>query len=142
MVGLKENQKELKKQIIRAMENQANLLKLREQEKSHGRIELRKYEFYDVLEMEKDERWKMCRIKTAIKVMREREELKSGKCVPRREESYYVSNEVGKYEELAQAIRRHWQVETNNHIRDVSLREDQMRSKKRVYKKQWQESEV
>lgn len=140
LVGLKENQKQLKKQINRAMENQAILLEIKEQEKSHGRIELRKYEFYDVLEMEKDERWKMCQIKTAIKVMREREELKSGKnsC----EESYYVTNEVGKYEELAQAIRRHWQVETNNHIRDVSLREDQMRSKKRVYKKQWQESEV
>lgn len=45
-------------------------------------------------------------------------------------------------EELGQAIRRHWQVETNNYIRDVSFREDAMRSKKRVYKKQWQESEL
>ncbi len=45
-------------------------------------------------------------------------------------------------EELAQAIRLHWSVETNNHIRDVSLREDEMRSKKRVYKKQWQELEL
>jgi len=44
--------------------------------------------------------------------------------------------------ELAEAIRQHWQVETNNHLRDVSLREDEMRSKKRVYKKQWQESEL
>ena len=140
LVGLKENQKELKKQITWAMENQAILFETARHEKSHGRIEFRKYEFYDVLEIDKDDRWKACQIKTAIKVRRERVELKSGKSS--REESYYLTNEVGNYEELAQAVRHHWQVETNNHIRDVSLREDEMRSKKRVYKKQWQESEL
>lgn len=140
VVGLKENQKQLKNQMTDVMENQASLLKIEKQEKSHGRIEFRKYEFYDVLELVKDERWKTCRIKTAIKVSRERVEVKSGKSS--RQASYYVTNEVGTYEELAQAIRNHWQVETNNHIRDVSLREDEMRSKKRVYKKQWRESEL
>jgi predicted transposase YbfD/YdcC len=140
LVGLKENQKELKKRINWAMKKQAILCQMARVEKSHGRIEVREYEFYDVLELEKAERWKTCQIKTAIKVTREREELKSGK--NSREESYYLSNEVGNYEELAQAIRQHWQVETNNHIRDVSLREDKMRSKKRVYKKQWRESEL
>ena len=108
------------------MENQANLCQMAQVEKSHGRIELRKYEFYDVLELEKAERWKTCQIKTAIKVTREREELKSGKSSC--EESYYVTNEVGNYEELASAIRNHWSVETNNHIRDVSLREDENRT--------------
>jgi predicted transposase YbfD/YdcC len=140
LVGLKDNQKGLKKQITWAMANQAILFKSARHEKSHGRIECRGYEFYDVLELEKDQRWKTCRIKTAIKVRRERFELKSGKTSY--EESYYLTNEVGNYEEVAQAIRRHWQVETNNHIRDVSLREDKMRSKKRDYKKQWQESEL
>jgi len=48
------------------------------------------------------------------------------------ETSYYVSNEVGTYEELSEAIRRHWQVETNNHIRDVTLKKDHLRSKKRI----------
>jgi predicted transposase YbfD/YdcC len=42
-----------------------------------------------------------------------------------------VTNEVGNYEEISEAIRGHWQVETNNHIRDVTLKEDRMRSKKR-----------
>ena len=140
LVGLKENQKELKKQINWAMENQSFLFKTAREEKSHGRIELRKHEFYDVLELDKNERWKTCQIKTAIKVSRERVELKSGKNSS--EESYYLTNEVGNYEEITEAIRRHWQVETNNHIRDVSFREDEIRSKKRVYKKQWQESEL
>jgi len=86
--------------------------------------------FTRVLEMKKCERWQGCQIRTAIKVKRERIELKSGKNSI--EESYYVSNEVGNYEELAEAIRKHWQVETNNHIRDVSFKEDKMRSKKKL----------
>ncbi len=67
-----------------------------------------------------------------IKVMRRRNELKTGKCVPSVETSYYLTNEVGNYEELKEAIRKHWQVETNNHIRDVTLKEDRLRSKKRM----------
>lgn len=135
LVGLKENQKELKKQVALAMENQSCLMRIKTEEKGHGRIESRIYQFYDVMELEKDERWKDCQIKTAIKVKRERIELKTGKTSV--EESYYLSNEIGRYEELAQAVRQHWQVETNNHIRDVSLKEDKMRSKKRSYNKQW-----
>ncbi len=69
-------------------------------------------------------------MRTAIKVNRRRVELKSGKKSV--ETSYYVTNEVGNYEEISEAISRHWQVETNNHIRDVTLREDRMRSKKRM----------
>ena len=134
VVGLKENQKQLKKQICLAMENQSCLMKIKTQEKGHGRIETRIYRFYDVLELAKAVRWKDCRIKTAIKVRRERIELKTAKTSV--EESFYLSNEVGKYEELAAAVRGHWQVETNNHIRDVSLKEDKMRSKKSGYSKQ------
>ncbi len=136
VVGLKENQKQLKKQVKLASENQTFLAKLGTLEKGHGRIEARRYEFYDLLEMKKDERWTGCQIRTAIKVGRERIELKSGKTSV--EDAFYVSNEVGNYEELAEAVRLHWQVETNNHIRDVSLQEDKMRSKKRSYNKQWQ----
>jgi len=137
LVGLKENQKELSRQTKLAMKNQAILFKRQTLEKGHGRIESREYEFYDILEMKKDERWKDCQIKTAIKVTREREDLKSGKISC--EESYYLTNEVGNYEELAQAVRNHWQVETNNHLRDVSLKEDEMRSKKRGYSEQWRD---
>ena len=128
LVGLKANQKELKKQISRAMENQSCLMKIKTQEKGHGRIETRMYRFYDVLELAKDQRWEGSQIKTAIKVRRERIEIKSNETGV--EESYYLSNEVGNYEELAEAVRRHWAVETNNYIRDVSLQEDKMQSKK------------
>jgi predicted transposase YbfD/YdcC len=69
-------------------------------------------------------------MRTVIKVSRQREEVKTGK--KSQEESYYVSNEVGKYEQLSEAIRKHWQVETANHIRDCTLKEDKLRSKKSV----------
>lgn len=68
-------------------------------------------------------------MRTVIKVSRDREEeAKTGK--KSRERSYYVSNEVGKYEQLSKAIRNHWQVETANYIRDCTLKEDKLRSKK------------
>lgn len=135
LVGLKENQKQLKTQICQAVENQSCLMKIKTGEKGHGRIETRIYQFYDVLEMAKNERWQRCQIKTAIKVKRERIEVRTNKTSV--EESLYVTNEVGKYEELAHAVRGHWSVETNNQIRDVSLKEDRMRSKKRSYSRQW-----
>ena len=139
LVGLKENQKHLKKQILQQIEKQAILFKSSQLEKGHGRIERRRYEFYDLLEMPKDERWNLCQIKTLIKVKRERVQIRSGK--KSTEESYYLSNEVGNYEELCKAVRGHWQVETANHVRDVSLKEDSLRSKKRIYNEQWQQSE-
>lgn len=139
IVGLKNNQKQLVGQINRVVAEQAMLWKITGIEKGHGRIEQRRYEFYDILEMEKADRWKTSQLRTAVKVERQREELKTGKTSA--ETSYYLTNEVGNYEELAEAIRRHWQVETANHIRDVTLSEDQMRSKKRIYKKQWRASE-
>jgi predicted transposase YbfD/YdcC len=61
-----------------------------------------------------------------VKVRRTREELKTQK--RGQEESYYVTNEVGNYEELSAGIRNHWQVETDNYVRDVSLQEDALRS--------------
>ncbi len=130
VVGLKENQKQLLKQVSREIREQAFIFKTVGIEKGHGRIETRSYEFYDILEMKQDARWKDCRLRTLIKVSRHREEVKTGK--KNRQESYYLSNEVGKYEQLEEAIRRHWQVETANHIRDVTLKEDKMRSKKRL----------
>lgn len=130
LVGLKENQKQLLKEFLKASENQAILWKISGHNKGHGRIETRSYEFYDILEMEKAARWAHCQMRTAIKVIRQTDEVRTGKKSV--ETSYYLTNEVGKYEEIREAIGRHWQVETNNHIRDVTLREDRMRSKKRI----------
>lgn len=133
VVGLKNNQKELLKQVINEAKNTATLSEMSQTEKGHGRIDTRNYEIFDILEMEKAGRWDDCQIRTAIKVKRTRAEVKTGKQSV--ETSWYISNEVGKYEEIMEAVRRHWQIETNNHRRDVTFREDSMRSKKRGYRK-------
>ena len=103
-------------------------MKIKAQEKGHGRIERRIYRFFDVLELEKNARRTLCQIKTAIKVRRERFEIKTNKTSV--EESVYGTNEVGRYEELAEAVRGHWSVETNNQIREVSLQENKMAVRK------------
>jgi predicted transposase YbfD/YdcC len=64
-----------------------------------------------------------------ILVNREREEIKSGK--KSFEQSYYLTNERKKYQEICEAVRGHWGVETNNHLRDVTLKEDSLRTKKK-----------
>lgn len=139
VVGLKNNQQELFKQVVAQTKNAAVLFQVRADEKGHGRVETRSYEIFDILEMEKAERWAECQMRTIIKVKRERTEIKTG--TESVETSWYVSNEVGKYEDTVEAIRRHWQIETNNHRRDVTFREDKMRSKKITYRKQWRKLE-
>lgn len=128
VVSVKENQPELLKLVQEVSERTPSFCQLQSVEKGHGRIESRSYEFYDLLAAEPAPRWALAQIRTGVKVRREREELKTGKCSM--EDSYYITNEVGNYEEIGTAIRRHWQVETDNHVRDVSLREDQLRSQK------------
>ena len=128
LIGLKDNQKEL----LADMEKCATFLKpVNEQltvDKGHGRLEKRKYFHYDVAREYFDPRWSKSNFQSLFKVERTRLVLKTGK--ESQEVAYYISNgsinEGGYFE----AIRNHWQVETANHIRDVTLQEDRFRTKK------------
>ncbi len=130
LVGLKENQKEMLAEVVKATEDLPSLCETGGWEKGHGRVEYRKYQVYGVGEIYQAPRWENCEIRTVVKVRRERTELKSGK--KSQETSYYLTNQADNYQELSSAVRNHWGVETNNHIRDVTLKEDKMRSKKRM----------
>lgn len=44
--------------------------------------------------------------------------------------SYYISNQDNNYLELCHAIRGHWSVEVNNHVRNVTFAEDDLTTKK------------
>lgn len=129
LVGLKKNQKELLNNIKAAIEDLQGVYETGSVEKGHGRIETRKYQVCDISSIEKDERWKNCEISKVVKVEREREEIKSEK--HSFETSYYISNQDADFAGLCVAVRNHWSVETNNHIRDVTLAEDKLRSKKK-----------
>lgn len=57
-------------------------------------------------------------------MVRETTEVERGKHT--REESLYLSNDAANPAEVCRAIRRHWQVEVNNNLRDTTLAEDQL----------------
>lgn len=128
VVGLKENQKEMYWEIKQMQKYLPLVYETKTLEKGHGRIEERHYQVYDITGIYKAARWNGCGLQTAVVVKREREEVRSGK--KSEEISYYLSNESRSYQQICEAIRKHWSVETNNHIRDVTLKEDGLRTKK------------
>ncbi len=139
LVGLKENQKEMFYEAGFNVGRDKLLYETATLDKGHGRIEERKYQVYEFADAYQDERWRNSQIRKLVKVNRERIQQRSGK--KSQEISYYVSNEEKDYEGLCRAVRGHWQVEVNNHRRDVSLREDAMRSKKSLCNERWHQSE-
>lgn len=140
LIGLKENQKELLANMNRASQTLKTTGSFSELAKGHGRIEKRKYAYPDMdgqlhtynIENEYfDERWEEANFQTLIKVNRDIYDCK--KKTAYNETAFYTSNQSVKNTadfQLPHAIRGHWQVETNNHIRDVTLRKDKQRTLK------------
>lgn len=129
LIGLKGNQREL----LADMEKDSTYLKTLNElvtiEKGHGRVEKRSYYHYDVSDEYFDERWLKSNFQSLFKVERHRLNLQSGK--ETNETSFYMSNgEYRKEEDYFTAIRKHWSVEANNHVRDVTLKEDALKTKK------------
>ena len=98
-------------------------------EKGHGRIEQRHYWCYDVDKAYIDKRWERANFKYLIKVKRDRTICNTNK--HSEQIAYFLTNEKVQNqqnaEELFQAIRQHWQVETANNDRDCILKEDKLR---------------
>lgn len=128
LVGLKDNQPEL----VDEMQRVAAYLPVAQNSttlnKGHGRLEERLYQAYDITEQYLDARWKKCQLTTLIEVERKRTLLKTGKQT--RETAWYLSNApIEQAKQLFNAVRQHWGVEVNNHLRDVTLQEDRLRTK-------------
>ena len=103
-------------------------------EKAHGRVSTRAAQLFSLTALTLDSRWKNSGLSTLIVV--ERETLARAKQKTSFETAYYVSNAVLEAEvitplaeELTQAIRCHWGVESNNWIRDVTFNEDRIKTK-------------
>ena len=130
LIGLKGNQKELLEDMKKCTTYLKSVNELVTTDKGHGRLEKRAYFHYEIEGEYFENRWSGTNFKSLFKVERHRLELQTGK------ESfttdYYISN--GKYtekEDYFRAIREHWSVEVNNHIRDVTLKEDRLKTKKK-----------
>lgn len=129
LIGLKENQKELLEDMKWSSIHLSPVNQGITVNKGHGRFEKRTYFHYQIEGEYFNQRWGKSNFQSLFKVERYRLELKTGK--ESLNTDYYISN--GKYhpnEDYFKSIRQHWVIETNNHIRDVTLKEDKLKTKK------------
>ena len=128
LVGLKENQPLLVKQMEDYSYYKPSVYNRLDEDRGHGREEERFYLSYDLENEEFDKRWDEANFQTMIKVLRKQRVTKKNESMY--EESYYLSNistkNIQVAEELFDAVRNHWQVEVNNYIRDIVLKEDKL----------------
>src|SRR3972149_1362652 len=102
-------------------------------EKAHGRIETRHGTFVALDGLKVDPRWAASGFRTLIVMHRQTVEVASQQRAA--ETSYYVSNcpvtpeQPAAQENLFNAVRGHWGVEADNYIRDVTFREDDVKTK-------------
>lgn len=131
LIGVKENQQELLEEIKIISTIDKPMQQQSESEKSNGRIDTRTYTGFALDNAYIDLRWEAANFQTVIKVERHSYNCKNKS--ESNETSYYISNQKLKQDatdnELFNAIRGHWNVETNNHIRDVTFKEDDFKTK-------------
>ena len=99
-------------------------------DKGHGREEQRKARLYCVDVNGLDKRWSPTNIQSLLVIDRINRKSKNGKIST--ETAYFLSNKsLGKLVglELFQAGRGHWNVESDNWIRDATLGEDEIKCK-------------
>ncbi|MFN7118399.1 MAG: ISAs1 family transposase [Saprospiraceae bacterium] len=137
VIGLKDNQKELLQDMVDHTKAFAPSMEHKTIDKGHGRLEIRQYACFDVSGEYFESRWVDSRFSSLIAVKRTRTVLKNNDSSE--EMSYYLSNGKCKNAlEYFQAVRNHWSIEVNNHYRDVSLKEDEFRTKKNLLQSLWQ----
>jgi len=103
-------------------------------EKSHGRVTTRCAQRFSLSSLTLDSRWNDSGLSALMVVERETFDVRTKKTSF--DTAYYASNAVAEAStagllagELAQAVRRHWGVESNNWIRDVTFKEDGVKTK-------------
>jgi len=133
IIQVKDNQEGLRKQCERLAAEEESLGVILTTEKGHGRHETRKGTFFDLEKIGFPERWSDSEFHTLV--VMERQAIKTAQQKVSSEVSYYVSNQKASPEqpnvqnELFTAIRRHWSVESDNWIRDVTFNEDNVKTK-------------
>jgi len=133
VIQLKDNQPTLFDQMSQEAAETVPLGTIKSTEKGHGRLEIRQASFFKVSHLKLDPRWDESGLRTLVVMSRRSTEIAKQKSSA--EVSFYLSNaslekddEQGQ-QELFTAIRRHWGVESDNYIRDVTFNEDGVRTK-------------
>jgi len=139
LVQTKANQKLMVAELVAASRYLPAQNIYQTRDKGYGRVESRTYKSYDLrhplFEDCLDERWKDCGIRTLITCYRKFTILKTAKV--EEQTSLYLSNDKHldndkkgiKTEEWGDAIRNHWQIESDHYVRDVTFKEDFLKIK-------------
>jgi predicted transposase YbfD/YdcC len=94
-------------------------------DKAHGRMEQRQAKLYELNVECLEPRWHKTAIQTLVVIDRQRLRLKDGQ--ESGERAYFITNQTLTGQagaDLFEAVRKHWSVEIDNHVRDVTLGED------------------
>jgi len=132
LVQVKENQPILFANCQELANNVAEkVFEQRTVDSSHGRITTRHAQLFSMTSVALDPRWQKCNLDTLIVMNRETVNQRTQKTTI--EVSYYLSNQqtntAKQAEELADTVRKHWGVESNNWILDVTFNEDNVQVK-------------
>jgi len=132
LVQVKENQPNLLAHCQEVGQN-ASLMGAENQtvDPGHGRITTRQAQLFSMASAALDARWHKSAIRTLIVIHRETFNARTEKATA--ETSYYISNQTLSSaqtgSELADTLRKHWGVESNNWILDVTFKEDDVQVK-------------
>ena len=133
-IQTKRNQAELYALLTNVAQTTTPFAVLNQQEKGHGRHEERRTWFYDVAALPFAERWQHSALNTLTVVMRQTISTADAAKISL-DIAFYLSKHARsgaahvQPASLAQAIRRHWGVESVNWIRDVTFQEDHVHTK-------------
>ncbi|MFZ2451278.1 MAG: ISAs1 family transposase [Methylovulum miyakonense] len=134
LTQVKENQEILLRQCQTLAAFQPFMAEVAESDKGHGRVTRRHAKIFSMAQIKLDPRWGNSGLCTCVVIERETYEVAKKKTTF--ETSYYISNQTinvsqpeSTVKELAQAVRNHWGVESDNWIRDVTFNEDKTKTK-------------
>lgn len=134
LVQVKTNQLELYTDLAKMPDYLPIIYQMETVEKAHGRVDERFYTCYDINAEYFDARWKGANIQTLIVVKRKSTDNKTK--IVSEEISYYIGNQRIRKKNtklshsLCIAVRKHWEVENQHQIRDVTLKEDYIKTPK------------
>jgi predicted transposase YbfD/YdcC len=133
LTQVKENQPVLTNRCVQLAQSEPPLAKATAVDKGHGRLTEAVAQLLPLRARVQDERWEPADLRYVVSITRETTHLKSGEIS--RDTAFYVTNMSPKglsraalLKELMTAVRGHWAVESNNWVRDVTLKEDAQRT--------------
>lgn len=128
IVQVKGNQAILQEDMLATIQLGKPTARHQAHDKGHGRIESREALFFSTQGVVFEDKWQKAGFQQIILLKRKTIHQKSGKISE--EECLFISNSNRHSSlELFQRIRKHWAIEADNWVRDVTLREDKIRTK-------------